>query len=103
MADYGCWPLWESGADVYNVDPESLPISTGLKRALANWATEYDRTLDRADPPRSGFPSVAAAECWLAIGDALAVCLRDELDAVGWEVGYIHASETPATLVAKSL
>jgi hypothetical protein len=46
---------------------------------------------------------VAAAECWLAIGDALAVRLRDELAAVGWAVEYFHASETTAIHVARSL
>jgi hypothetical protein len=103
MADYACWPLWEPTADVYNVDPESLPISRGLKDALASWATEYDRTLDRLVPQRSGFPSVAAAESWLAIGDTLAERLKDELAAADWAVEYFHASEAPATHVARSL
>ena len=80
MADYECSPLWdqtETGTD--NIDPEDLPISQGLRDALNAWAQQYDGTLDRADPHRSGFPNPEAEVTFNADGQALLDRLKAEL------------------------
>ncbi|MFI5896482.1 hypothetical protein ACIA5D_40920 [Actinoplanes sp. NPDC051513] len=86
MTDYDCFPLWrrdETGTT--NVDPVSLPISAELAAALLAWADEYDETLDRDDPIRSGFADEAAAEAFDTRGRELARRLAGEL---GWTVDY---------------
>lgn len=57
MADYGAWPLWDSGAPEYNVDPKTLPLSEEPQRRLFAWAQVYDATLNQEYPPSSAFPS----------------------------------------------
>jgi hypothetical protein len=66
MSDYGCFPLWEylDGELVDNVNPDDLPLSTGLKTALHKWAISYDLTLDEEYPPNSGFRNPAEAEAF---------------------------------------
>jgi hypothetical protein len=46
---------------------------------LAEWASAYDRTMDRADPIRSGFRSEEEANAHQALGRALARRLAVEL------------------------
>ena len=80
MADYECSPLWEqteTGTD--NIDPDNLPISQGLRDALNAWAEQYDDTLDRDDPRRSGFPNPEAEVTFNANGRALLDNLQSEL------------------------
>jgi hypothetical protein len=57
-ADYDCFPLWRIGPQtVENIDPQRLPISQELKRMIYVWQQQYDETLNRDDPPSSGFTS----------------------------------------------
>ena len=80
MCDYDCHPLWEASAgEVGNIDPESLPITGDLRRALADWSSRYDDTLDRDDPRSSGFSSDKEEATFKSDGLALAVRLRKEL------------------------
>ncbi|MEY2421633.1 MAG: hypothetical protein QOI95_1700 [Acidimicrobiaceae bacterium] len=76
MADYGCWPLWEDGPAIGNVDPETLPISDRLKERLASWAAEYDASLNQDDPAGS---RVDDSEVFEATGRDLAKQLSIEL------------------------
>jgi hypothetical protein len=80
MADYSCWPLWESSpGHVGNIDPDSLPISNALKLRLAFWARAYDETLDMADPKSSGFETEEKASKFREEQRKLRDALRDEL------------------------
>src|SRR5262245_17017201 len=42
MADYYCSPLWDRDGDPYNINLDTLPISSQLKRDLDEWAGRYD-------------------------------------------------------------
>jgi hypothetical protein len=55
MADYECFPLWETNGQIGNIDPYSLPISNSLKEELVSWGEIYDATLNIDDPANSGF------------------------------------------------
>lgn len=80
MADYQCFPLWEaSPGEVGNIDPEGLPISEDLKAKLADWARQYDETLNMDYPPDSGFESAEAEAQFKQEGCRLADQLRMEL------------------------
>ena len=80
MADYQCHPLWGLSPEEFgDIDPESLPISTGLKEALADWARTYDATLNMADPASSGFESEEARARFRQQGELLALQLKEEL------------------------
>ena len=79
MADYHCWPLWEAGDGVGDVDPASLPISDGLRAGLLNWADDLDAILNDGDPAVSRFPSPAAERQFDEDGRALAARLANEL------------------------
>jgi len=82
MTDYECHPLWHIGPDeVGDIDPATLPVSNELKADLAQWAEAYDQTLDRDDPPNSGFESEALEAEFIAQGRRLAERLREELGA----------------------
>jgi len=92
MADYGCFPVWESDpALVGNVDPSTLPISAFLCARLLAWAAVYDATLVRDDPAQSGFLSPVAEQAWLSEGAQLTEALRQELGP-SITVTYWHAS-----------
>ena len=96
MADYGCFPLWETDPDrAGDIDPCSLPIDEALRERLAAWAAAYDSTLNQDDPPHSGFASPAAELDWLRMGDVLAADLQRALGA-GVTVTYWHAPELSA-------
>lgn len=85
MADYFCFPLWVvDPVEVGNVNPESLPISQGLKDMLLNWAKEYDRTVDMDDPSNSGFKSQSDELKFKKTGARLADLLTNELGS-----GYV--------------
>ncbi|NTY02254.1 hypothetical protein [Deinococcus sp. JMULE3] len=68
MADYGCWPLWEPGADPYQLTPHDLPLSGALRRRLTAWAEAFDATLNWEDPARSDFPDETARQAFHAEG-----------------------------------
>ena len=80
MADYDCWPLWESKPDgLDNVDPGTLPISPELAAQLVKWSEDFDAILNRDDPRGSGFASPEAEEAWRWRGRLLAQRLRTEI------------------------
>ena len=79
MADYECWPLWEPGADLYALEPTSLPISAHLQERLWRWAEVYDATLNREDPASSGFSSEAERQEFIRDGLTLHQRLQNEL------------------------
>ena len=92
MADYGCYPVWETAPDLFgNIDPSTLPISSSLCTRLLAWAAVYDASLVRDDPARSGFSSPAAEQAWLSEGAQLTEALRQELGPM-IIVTYWHAS-----------
>ena len=101
MADYDCWPLWESGAVANNVDPASLPLSDHLRRQFGRWAARYSDTLDRDIPQNSGFPDEAAAQEWINEGRRLAELLRHELPAQHWSITYFHDAAVAIDHVAR--
>jgi hypothetical protein len=70
MADYDCWPLWETSPGIENVDPETLPISRELARDLAAWQAKYDATMVRDDPASSGFHDDEVEYAWNRRGRA---------------------------------
>lgn len=78
MADYDCWPLWGLSA-VGNIDPDTLPLSETTKEALAKWAQGYNKTLNRADPIKSGFETPEEASAFNLEGWRLWECLQSEL------------------------
>jgi len=77
MPDYGCEPLWVEG--VGNMPPSSLPISDELAEKLWAWMNDYDRTLNEAYPPESGFSTKEAEQAFVNNGQVLASRLKDEL------------------------
>ncbi|ALF90769.1 hypothetical protein CR47_0206660 [Ralstonia solanacearum] len=80
MVDYQCHPLWEISPGLYGeIDPNALPISMGLKQKLADWAAEFDETLDMTNPANSGFKSVEVESAFKARGIKLAEQLQNEL------------------------
>ncbi|MFC7277520.1 hypothetical protein ACFQS1_26290 [Paractinoplanes rhizophilus] len=98
MTDYDCFPLWQRDENgTTNVDPASLPISAELASALLAWADEYDETLDRDDPIRSGFPDEAAAEAFDRQGRELARRLASELGRTVHYFDSATATDVPVT------
>jgi hypothetical protein len=81
MPDYGCSPLWESGGEPYNVEPDQLPLTAETKAALRAWADAYDRTLNQDYPPDSGFPTPEDEEAFETEGRQLWKKLQSELGA----------------------
>lgn len=47
MADYHCWPLWEAGNQLGDIDPASLTILDELRVGLLEWADEFDAIAPR--------------------------------------------------------
>ena len=82
MPDYHCSPLWAADeVELGCLDPDELPISVALKRALWSWAAAYDRTLNQEYPPDSGFSSRADAQAFQREGARLWNELQRELPA----------------------
>ncbi|OAI75554.1 hypothetical protein RSP799_23330 [Ralstonia solanacearum] len=80
MADYQCHPLWDISPGAYgDIDPNTLPISEGLKQKLTDWAASFDETLDIEDPAKSGFKSIEVEAAFKARGIQLAEQLQKEL------------------------
>ncbi|WP_371804869.1 hypothetical protein [Candidatus Lokiarchaeum ossiferum] len=55
MPDFQCDPLWwgKDSAKVGNIDPNTLPISSFLKKKLFDWAKQFDSTLNLKEPNQS--------------------------------------------------
>lgn len=82
MADYQCHPLWDVSPEMYgDVDPNTLPISADLIQQLADWAREFDETLNMSDPASSGFKSAEAEAAFKVKGVKIAEQLQKELGA----------------------
>lgn len=82
MADYQCFPLWrvnEGDFSDYNIDPDGLPISPGLKSSLLAWAEQFDAILNWDDPASSTFPSKEAEMTWRSMKEVLVQQLNEEL------------------------
>ncbi|MHA6881640.1 hypothetical protein [Ralstonia pseudosolanacearum] len=80
MADYQCHPVWELSPGAYgDIDPNTLPISDGLKQKLTDWVASFDETLDIEDPANSGFTSTEVEAAFKARGIQLAEQLQREL------------------------
>ena len=87
MADYDCSPLWEPGGDPYPINPEDIPISTGLHKSLWAWADTFDATLNHDDPTTSGFTSHDDEGRFIEEGRRLSECLRTEL-GMNFQIEY---------------
>jgi len=80
MPDYGCFPLWEDSPEAAgNINPDTLSLSASLKSALADWAMQYDATLNSDDPLQSGFSSEAEEAAFEQAGQDLLAMLKNEL------------------------
>ena len=80
MPDYGCFPLWEASPEATgNINPDTLPLSASLRSALADWAEQYDATLNADDPLQSGFSSAAEEAAFEQTGQSLLAMLQNEL------------------------
>jgi hypothetical protein len=80
MADYESFPLWEaSPGQVGNINPDELPISPELRLKLAQWATDFDATLNRDDPAQSGFRNPEMRSEFKRAGNEIAEQLVREL------------------------
>lgn len=82
MTDYGCFSLWEYADDgdlIDNVNPDDLPLKADLKAALRAWANAYDKTLNQAYPPDSGFANPAEEEAFENEGRRLWTELQAQL------------------------
>lgn len=79
-AEIQCHPTWlESGRDLRNVAPGTLPVSPGLAADLDEWADRWDAVYDLADPASAAFPSEAEEQRFRRDGEHLAARLRSEL------------------------
>ena len=79
MPGYHCWPLWEAGDAIGDIDPATLPVSGGLQTDLIAWADEFDTNLNRDDPAASGFATPEARVQFDRRGAQLAERLATEL------------------------
>jgi hypothetical protein len=90
MPDYNCWPLWEAGDEVGNIDPATLPISEKLQQKLLAWSRAYTETLDQDYPPDSKFTSLDNEEAFEKEGLSLRNLLANEL---GQEYEILYFSQ----------
>jgi hypothetical protein len=83
MPDYDCSPLWwdNEPGKIGNIPPDELGLSEELAGDLWTWAGAFDATLNRDDPPKSGFSSVEAERGFYERGSQLAERVADELGA----------------------
>jgi hypothetical protein len=66
MPDYHSFPIWKAGGEIGDVDPDVVPLPSGLKTSLRAWSNTYDNTLNQAYPPNSGLAGPAAEEAFEA-------------------------------------
>jgi hypothetical protein len=81
-------PLTQTqGYDHIEVDPDTLQLSHGLRRDLAQWSARFEATLGNW-PMSGGFDSEQDVESFVAIGERLVQQLQDELGP-GYRVEYM--------------
>lgn len=103
MADYDCFPLWETDqSGLRNLNPKDLPISRELACSLMAWAIEYDQCFDNTDPKMSGFPTRRLHEEFVRKGWVLAASLQTELGS-GWTILYFNDLEGDIRQVFQNL
>jgi len=77
----GIWIIYDDGVDT--IEPEDLPVSVELQKALALWNRTYQATYDSAVAQDSGFSSTLASrlldEAFNEEGAFLLQRLKDEL------------------------
>lgn len=97
MPDYECWCLWDMDSGkkdrLYNVDPKTLPLSSGLKADLEKWEDEFDAILVRDNPIESGFETPAAEHAFVEIGWKLLARLSAELSEIEFYYFDISSSQ----------
>ena len=81
MADYECPCLWWDGEaeKVGPIELDELPLSDSLKADLQTWTDQYDATLSRDDPLRSGFSTPEGEAAFHARGRSFVKRLEAEL------------------------
>lgn len=97
MPDYDSHPLWDKDVDSswdYNVSPDLLPISEGLRKRLADWAARFNATLDRRDPRDAGFETEKHESDFVGEGREIARALRVEVPTVRWTYFDIGTGNT---------
>lgn len=97
MPDYDSHPLWNQDEDPswdYNISPDLLPLSEGLRKRLADWAARFDATLDRGDPRHSSFKTEKHEAVFVREGREIARALRAEMPAVRWTYFDIGTGNT---------
>ena len=91
MADYECWPIWETSEGQYcNVDPAVLGLSERLIDRIEAWADLYDTTYNKENPAQSGFMSTDAQSQFEHEGLAIWWALQAALPEA--EVSYFSES-----------
>lgn len=97
MPDYDCYPLWvRDDAGLENIDPNSLNISTNLKKSLEIWKKKYDSTFVRGNPIESGFKSKDDEKIFYEEGKKIYYELSKEL-GFSYKVYYLTWSGDPKT------
>ncbi len=82
MADYGCHPLWEYGADgdlIATPDPAELPLAPNTINELKAWAAWFDTWVDLRDPYDSRRVLPEEERSFREAGRSLWRAMRDEL------------------------
>ncbi len=100
MADYNCWPLWAADGEIGDIDPVSVPLSVGLRKALLDWADAFDAILNHDDPAASDFASPEARDAFDRRGRELAQRVADELVGTCRVLYYSVAQQTVETVRA---
>jgi len=79
MPDYQCYPLWKTGDDAGDINPNDFLISNKLKEDLFKWQSTYDQTLNMSNPAESGFHNEEAYLLFKKEGKFLQDRLQKEL------------------------
>jgi hypothetical protein len=69
------WPLWEPGAERYNLRPEDLGLTAALAAALHDWHGRWEL----GESPATARSSDEAGSTWEAEGEALAEAVQEHV------------------------
>lgn len=83
MPDYNCWCIWDMDVPK-NINPDTLPISSVLKKRLHEWESTFDETLDLGDHTKIGFDSEQEYIDFCNLGWNLLDDLRSEMPDFEW-------------------